>query len=92
MNPDLLGLTIPAHRIGILANFAKGEKIGLVELQINSLQISYAKNTMKCALKFEVEEATPYRLGLDEDFGDDGYYLGHRPARRRNYGWVFTGV
>lgn len=47
---------------------------------------------MKCAFKFEVEEATPYRLGLDEDFDDDGYYLGHRPARRRNYGWVFTGV
>lgn len=53
-----------------MARFAKGEKIGLVELQIHSLQISYAKNTMKCALKFEVEEASFYCLGL----GDGGYY------------------
>ena len=38
---------------------------------------------MKCGMKFEVEEATPYRLGRDEDFDDDGYYMGPR----RNYGW-----
>ncbi|KAH8118707.1 hypothetical protein DFH11DRAFT_1540827 [Phellopilus nigrolimitatus] len=59
---------------GIMARFAKGEKIGLVALNINGLSVSYAKNTMKCTLKFEVEEATMYRVGLDDDFAGYGLY------------------
>lgn len=75
--------------IGILARFAKGEKIGLVALDINSLEVSYAKNTMKCSLKFEVEEATAYRLGRDEDFDDDGFYRSANIGSRA-YGWVLS--
>ncbi|KAL5507898.1 hypothetical protein ACEPAH_5516 [Sanghuangporus vaninii] len=54
---------------GIAARFAKGQKIGLVLLNINHLQVNYSRNTMKCAMKFEVEETYPYRCGLD-NFGD----------------------
>lgn len=76
------------YPIGICARFAKGEKIGLVALDINGLEVSYAKNTMKCSLKFEVEEATAYRLGRDEDFDDNGYYAGAGGSRA--YGWVLS--
>ncbi|KAL5530067.1 hypothetical protein ACEPAF_6324 [Sanghuangporus sanghuang] len=54
---------------GIAARFAKGQKIGLVLLNINHLQVNYSRNIMKCGMKFEVEETYPYRCSLD-DFGD----------------------
>ncbi|THH11914.1 hypothetical protein EW145_g342 [Phellinidium pouzarii] len=63
---------------GIMANFAKGQKIGLVALNFLGLSISYAQNTMKCSMKFEVTEATMYRSGLDEDFDEYEYYTGAR--------------
>ncbi|KAL5487685.1 hypothetical protein ACEPAI_5793 [Sanghuangporus weigelae] len=54
---------------GIGARFAKGQKIGLVSLNINHLQVNYSTKSMKCGMKFEVEETHPYRCGLD-DVGD----------------------
>ncbi|KAI5116284.1 hypothetical protein M0805_009935 [Coniferiporia weirii] len=45
---------------GIAARFAKGEKMGTTALDITGLSVSYARNTMKCSMKFEVEEHSDY--------------------------------
>ncbi|KAH6884306.1 hypothetical protein BKA70DRAFT_1339607 [Coprinopsis sp. MPI-PUGE-AT-0042] len=36
--------------------FAKSVKMGMCDLDIHSLNVSYSKNNMKCTLKFEVED------------------------------------
>lgn len=44
--------------------FVKAQKLGLAPLNINWLEASYSTNTMKCALRFEVEEKD--RASFDE--------------------------
>ncbi|KAH6905936.1 hypothetical protein BKA70DRAFT_1500148 [Coprinopsis sp. MPI-PUGE-AT-0042] len=36
--------------------FAKSLQVGQCDLRINSLEVNYSKNAMKCTLKFEVED------------------------------------
>jgi len=42
--------------IGGAPFFAKSEKLGQCEVQIEGLEVQYSRNTMKCTLKFDVSE------------------------------------
>ncbi|TFK66257.1 hypothetical protein BDN72DRAFT_800247 [Pluteus cervinus] len=52
---------MPARRMGGFfggggSTFTKSTKIGACDVQVESLEVTYSKNTMKCALKFEVAQ------------------------------------
>ncbi|PAV21319.1 hypothetical protein PNOK_0394600 [Pyrrhoderma noxium] len=44
---------------GHFSRYEKGKRIGLVELRVLGLEVSYAKGSKKCTLKFDVEESNP---------------------------------
>lgn len=53
-----------------MARFEKGKKIGPCEVSVDSLVVNYAKNSMKCTLKFEVDE-------VGRRYGESGMYPGY---------------
>ncbi|KAJ2934940.1 hypothetical protein H1R20_g2177, partial [Candolleomyces eurysporus] len=52
--------------------FAKSVKLGQCELIVNSLDVNYSKNGMKCTLKFEVED----KDGMGGCYGPSGLSRG----------------
>lgn len=54
-------------------SFSKSIKLGAVDVSIQSFEVNYSKNTMKCGIKFEV--AQEGGGGYDSDMG---YYGGRR--------------
>ncbi|KAG2023931.1 hypothetical protein CC2G_001533 [Coprinopsis cinerea AmutBmut pab1-1] len=58
--------------------FAKSVKLGQCDLRVDSLDINYSKNGMKCTLKFEVDDASA--SGMSGCYG---------PSARRSMGFWF---
>ncbi len=54
---------VPAHVVMTVADvwnaggpsFSKSVKLGQVDVEIQSMEVNYSKNTMKCSIKFEVD-------------------------------------
>lgn len=56
---------------GFGSTFSKSSKLGQCDVEIQSLDVNYSKNGMKCTLKFEVGEVGGGSLGYG---GWDDYY------------------
>lgn len=68
-SPTNLLLGIPSRGFGGWGSggFSKAIKHGAVDVHVQSMEVNYSKNNMKCTLKFDVQIE-----GMD-DYSDDDY-------------------